>query len=160
MAKQALSVFPSPCGRGWGRGDFGDGRQNALKIFEDFVIPETQNRVAQGAQIGVARLITFEGASVLAAVEFDDEPEFGADEVHDVGADGLLTAELVAIHLAVAQLAPEQGFGIGGLAAQLFGQRRQAVVHAGSISAASGLAKTPSLSPSPMGRETGLMKMD
>ena len=62
---------------------------------------------------------------MLAAVEFDEDFSGQAGEIYDIGADGLLAAEFVAVQLFVAQVVPESAlrrrFGfVGGLG--LFGE--------------------------------------
>lgn len=58
---------------------------------------------------------------MLAAVEFDDEAGLLAEEVGDVRANRRLAAEFGAEQTAAAQVAPEQGFGIGGIATKFAG---------------------------------------
>lgn len=50
---------------------------------------------------------------MLAAIGLDDQMPIPADEIADVGSDGLLPYELVAMQLTIANMLPEQAFGIG-----------------------------------------------
>jgi hypothetical protein len=54
---------------------------------------------------------------VLATIDLDDQLGFEAGEVGEEWSDGMLSAELEAGKLAVAQVAPDQPFCVGGLCA-------------------------------------------
>ena len=58
---------------------------------------------------------------MLAAVELDEQLFGHAGEVHDVRTDRLLAPELVAAKLLLAQVVPEEAFGVGLALAQGFG---------------------------------------
>jgi hypothetical protein len=62
---------------------------------------------------------------MLAAVEFDDELLFGACEIGDAVADRVLAAEFVE-GKAVAEGAPENAFGVGGVGAKFAGDQTSA----------------------------------
>jgi hypothetical protein len=64
---------------------------------------------------------------VLAAICFHNQSQAEMHKVDDVGADGLLAAELLTIHTVGAQVLPEQLFGVGHVLAQGFGEL--ALVH-------------------------------
>ena len=64
---------------------------------------------------------------MLPAVCLHDQSQAEMNEVHDVGPQGLLAAELLAFHAVGAQVAPEQLFGVGHVLAQGFGEL--ALVH-------------------------------
>jgi hypothetical protein len=55
---------------------------------------------------------------VLAAIDFDDQPELKASEVGDVRGNGRLAAEMPAVHLLSSEPRPKQAFGIRHLSAQ------------------------------------------
>ena len=59
---------------------------------------------------------------MLAAVEFDDQPAFQANEIDDIRADGMLAAELAAHEGAVAQMVPDGAFGVGHGSPQMAGE--------------------------------------
>jgi hypothetical protein len=63
---------------------------------------------------------------MLAAVQFDDDRRFEANEVADVTADLMLAPELEAVELTPAQMLPQATFGFGGVVAEVTG----VVVHA------------------------------
>jgi hypothetical protein len=66
---------------------------------------------------------------MLAAVDFDDEPLLCTDKVGNKRPDGLLTSELVAPQLSVAQMAPEAPFCVGHIFAQSAGEMFHAAFH-------------------------------
>ena len=58
---------------------------------------------------------------VLAAVEFDDQALFQANEIGDIVVEGRLSAELVTVDLTLPQLRPQIALRIGHVRAQLAG---------------------------------------
>ena len=54
---------------------------------------------------------------MLAAVQFNDQMRFGADEIGNVGAKRMLAAEAEAAQLMATKMEPETGFGVGHAAA-------------------------------------------
>src|SRR3546814_15940068 len=59
---------------------------------------------------------------MLAAIQFDDEAGFFAQEVGNVTADGSLAAEFVVLQPAGAEMVPEALFGFGGVLAEGSGE--------------------------------------
>jgi len=59
--------------------------------------------------------------STWAAVEFDDQLPFEADEVHDIGRERILAAKFMACKVAVAQVLPEATFSVGLVPAEFLG---------------------------------------
>ena len=55
---------------------------------------------------------------MLSAIDFDDQPLLGAEEVDDVGPERHLQAKAQAIELLAAQPLPEIGLGVGAILAQ------------------------------------------
>lgn len=99
------------------------GVQDLLDLFEDagevaayFVVPEAQGVEAVVEHVGVSFPVGV-AVQVLAAVEFDDEGAFVADEVRDVPAHGFLSAKRHA-ELSAAQVLPQQDFFGGHASAQ------------------------------------------
>ena len=93
-----------------------DGFQNRFTLERDFVVPESQDRVASRVQIACS-LIVLRVLCVLASVEFDDQLPTPTDEIRDVGTDPDLPVETIAVQQAIAQFEPEKAFGVGRLAA-------------------------------------------
>ena len=93
-------------------------------VFEDIVVPEADDFVALGVEPGGAAGVVGNLVGVLAAVDFDDQAAFVAEEVDDVGADGGLPADLVAVELPGAKDGPEGALGGGGVAAESAGAGR------------------------------------
>jgi len=86
-------------------------------LFEYFIIPETQNFQA----------MTFEGCcplpisagivQMLPPVQLDDQSRFGAVEIDNVGADGMLAAGFPTRQASCSQMMPEPVFGVSGVLA-------------------------------------------
>jgi len=99
----------------WGSGFSAEHRadraDHLVGVEQDIVIPESKHPEAEGPE----PLIPFSVAGVvgvLAAVDFDDEPPRQAGEVDDVSTNRLLAAESFS-HLTVAQVGPQNSFGLG-----------------------------------------------
>ena len=86
------------------------------------MVPEAQDAVAVGFDETGARGVRLD--VVLAAVEFDREVEVARGEVGDVGADDELAGEFDVVELSRAEVGPEAGFGVRGVAAEFSGERR------------------------------------
>ncbi len=59
--------------------------EHSVGLGQDVVVPEAQDLEALGLQPGVA-LAVIGAALMLAAIQFDHQPRFQADEVQDVAA--------------------------------------------------------------------------
>jgi hypothetical protein len=55
---------------------------------------------------------------VLTAVEIDGQPSFHAEEIEEIGTDGVLATELESLETPAAKAAPHESFCIGGLSSQ------------------------------------------
>ena len=86
-----------------------------MHVFIDLVIPKANHAVASLHQPGGTSRIMLRSRrfEMLRAVEFNDQSLGEADEVDDVGAEGRLAAELVAVELVGSQQMPESLFGAG-----------------------------------------------
>ena len=69
--------------------------ENTLDIGHDIVIPDTQNSIVVLTQPTITRSIG-KAVRVLAAVNFDNQTFFSADEIDDVAANSVLSNEFVA----------------------------------------------------------------
>jgi hypothetical protein len=101
-----------------------DSIKDSVEILNEFVIPEaldTKSVIFQelGSRSVIGDVLSL---AVLAAVEFDDQLFFKADEVRDVGTDGLLPPEFVATKSSTAECLPQLPFEVGLLAAKLSGE--------------------------------------
>ena len=93
------------------------------KLLADIEVRVAQDADALVAEEGCAFGVVSFLRGMAVAVDFDDKLQFGTVEIGDVGADGLLTQEFVAVELAVAQeFLPEGGFGWGGVLAVSAGE--------------------------------------
>lgn len=119
-----------------------DNLQNAVEVFEHLMVPEADKSESLCLQPGGARGISFE--CVLSAVQLDNQPRLGAQEIRDIAAERNLTAKLRPGQLPVAQGLPEPGFGIGLVAAQGSGARCMDVTICGHEPLTPMLAHRPS----------------
>ena len=115
-ANRNISAVASPAKRG----KLPEGVKGALLIFERqsnrfqhvvqpqqyFIIPEPQHAKTSSPDAGVALCIRA-GHEVLAAVEFHYQACLDAGEIGDIGADGMLPAETVAVQSTPTQVEPE-----------------------------------------------------
>ena len=101
------------------RGDYVG--HHAFQIGQHICIGEAQNGIALGTAIGIAAGVVSGSVVVGGAVEFYDELGFAAEEIREIGADGHLAAEFVAMELAVAEMLPEEAFWWGGFVAEGLG---------------------------------------
>jgi hypothetical protein len=92
--------------------------QHRRGFGKHLVVPESQDAIAGSGDPRIADLVLRGLLLVLAAVQFNHQLCVEAGEICDVAADGNLTAKTMAGQLFVAQVAPQQAFGIGGLNAQ------------------------------------------
>jgi hypothetical protein len=102
----------SPRLRGEGRREgrffeFGQERlQNSVKIVDDFVVPDAEHAIAEGAE-GTVALLVLGTFRVLTAIEFDNQATFTANEVAAVSINGLLADEFEAAELPTANASPQ-----------------------------------------------------
>ena len=73
-----------------------NGSQYGMGLLQDFVIPEADNGESQVLQVLCPRFVISGLFGVLAAVYFDNQFGFHADEIEDVLAQRLLAAEAIA----------------------------------------------------------------
>ena len=131
---QPIRSLPRGGGRGWGQqinraasGSLGfaffqfiqNGSQYGMGLLQDFVIPEADNGESQVLQVLCPRFVIGGLFDVLAAVYFDNQFGFHADEIEDVLAKWLLAAEAVAAQSFAAQVLPQAPFGKRHVLAQL-----------------------------------------
>ena len=78
-----------------------------IGLLQYFVIPEADHSIAFGCESCRSFIIVVALFCVLTAIGFDDQFRFKADEIDDVGWDGYLSVEFVAVEVTVAQVSPE-----------------------------------------------------
>ncbi len=87
------------------------GESNALKntinVREDLVVPEPQYSVALSVEEVSPHGVRTPLKNVLAAVKLDDELGFGAAEIRDEGANGMLSPKLELRQPPVTQSPPQ-----------------------------------------------------
>ena len=83
-----------------------DMRYDAFEIFHHIGIGKAQDLITLGMAIIVSTGIIRNDVVMTFAVEFDDELEFPAEEVSEIGADRHLTAEFIT-EFSVAELLPQ-----------------------------------------------------
>jgi hypothetical protein len=116
-------VIPSPaCGGGLGWGlmpwchvppciqCLNDPLQHAVAVFQNFVVPETENTPTTPFEKGIASIM-IAGRSMVAAICFDDEPRFRTGKIGDIRPDHELPAKTPA-QLTLAEDPPKRPFGI------------------------------------------------
>jgi hypothetical protein len=110
-----------------------DGFEDGVGFGEDDVVPEAEDGDALLGEKRAADFVVGAGfvGVVLAAVEFDGELFGVAVEVQDVGRERMLAAEFVAGEAAVAEVAPEELFGVGGGLAEVAGEDEGVFVQRG-----------------------------
>jgi hypothetical protein len=79
-----------------------DHRENAFLISQYVGIPESQHLITVRAERGIARLVPAI-ILVLPTVNFDDEFLIAANEVYDIGPNGILPNEFEPAQPSVAQ---------------------------------------------------------
>jgi hypothetical protein len=116
--RQPWGFFLKPLplrGRGGGEGAAPSEVQDRLKHRLDFlqhlIVPESQDKQTLAFEGLRARAVDF--LAVLRTIEFDDQLEFVAVEVHDVGRYGMLAAELESAQAPRTQVVPQLVFRIG-----------------------------------------------
>ena len=112
-------------------------------------VPEPQRLETHAGEIGVFGHIPglLLGESVLAAIQFNDQRGFFADEIHDEVALGDLAAKLVVLETPVAEPAPHEPFGPRLALAQLPGKWAQ--IHVAGVAKVGAVEKMEGGPPSP-----------
>ena len=85
---------------------------NPISVREDLLVPESQHSVALSFEQLGPRGIRILLKRVLATVKLDDELGFGAAEIRDEGADGMLSPELELGRPPVTESPPQLPLGI------------------------------------------------
>lgn len=88
---------------------------------EDLAVCEADHLEPEALEVGVAAGVVLGSLGMDAAVEFDDEGGFQADEVDDEGADRALATPLPAFQASGAKDCPEANFGFGLVAPETAG---------------------------------------
>ena len=144
-------VHPSPGPFPQGKGRSGvacdfylarDGRENAVGVLKDVVVPEADDAVTVRLDMRGTRGVGMCG--MLAAVAFDCDTKRSASEVHDEISDLVLADELGAVKLAAAKVRPQTLFGIGRTVAQFARHAGQSLLRH---------RRTPIPNPFPQGKE-------
>ena len=100
---------------------FQDHVANAFDLFEDFIIPETQDPKPQFAQMGIALDIPG-GVRMLPSIHSDNQSSLDTHEISDAGADRTLAPEPVPSKLPMAHASPQHAFGVGRFPSQSTGE--------------------------------------
>jgi len=90
-----------------------DHGEDRLLLFEDIIVPETQDAEAHRLDRFCSRRVLRQPSRMLAPIQLDDQPAFEAGEIDDMAANGMLAPELAAHQAAIAQVMPYLAFGIG-----------------------------------------------
>ena len=73
-----------------------DGFDDTVRSSQHITIPESQDSKTFAPQEGISIEVLRSPVEVLAAIQFDNDPSFEADEVTDVDANWMLAPEFVA----------------------------------------------------------------
>jgi hypothetical protein len=94
--------------------------QHIARMTEHVVIPEAEHTIALAFQPSCSLAVANQALALgmLRTVNLDDEMRRQAGEVDYVISQRDLTAEVSAARLKAAQVAPENGFGVGRIVAQ------------------------------------------
>jgi len=92
--------------------------KHRIKLPQDFVVPKTQDTITARIQKFGARVVKFGHRPMLPAVNFHHKSFLNANEIDDIGRNGILTPELASAQLARPQAVPKFPFGIGLIFAQ------------------------------------------
>ena len=115
-------VTPSPSGGGlgWGwcvqRTPYLD--HYVINIPQDLVIPESQDAKSFGLEVPGPLGIEGNRFCMLASVKLYGQATFHADKIHNVTANGVLSAKPVTLGLAHSQMAPQILFCVSEIASQ------------------------------------------
>lgn len=92
---------------------------DAVRIFQAVIVPETQQSVALRLKDLRTRSILFELFVVLSPVDFDDESRLEAEKIHNIGSNRRLPTKSMAVDLLAAQSRPQSPFGLRQIATEL-----------------------------------------
>lgn len=98
-------------GRGAGGKDIAYLFQYTLHLLHDFIIPETQHRIALAAQPIITHSIICCLFGVLPAIKLNDQAMFHAYEIHNIAAHRFLTLEFQIHEAMCPQVIPQTLFG-------------------------------------------------
>jgi hypothetical protein len=91
-----------------------DTLQNATKIFQHIIVPETQDTKALCPQPCIAfRIIRRFGRSVLPTIDLNDEPCFEADKIHNIRTNRKLSPKRQTLKAMRSQPLPDFRLRIG-----------------------------------------------
>jgi hypothetical protein len=90
-----------------------DAFKHRLGLLQHFVIPEPNHTKPATRKIARPFQIVEQIIRMLPSIDFHDQPRADADEIHDVIADRLLSAEAILAEMTVTQVTPEAAFRVG-----------------------------------------------
>jgi hypothetical protein len=85
----------------------------AFKIFDNFVVPETQHAVALTFKVMGSCCVRCLLHHMLATIQFNHQALFRTAEVDNVTSHRVLATELHAMQLPAPQVRPQQAFNVG-----------------------------------------------
>jgi|GEM_PF-5191658 len=89
-----------------------DNSDNGVNVREDEFLAEVQDMPSKTCEVRIPCSILALASFVVTIIDFDDEADFGASEVHDVVGNNELTTEGKS-GLRSGELLPEEMFGTG-----------------------------------------------
>ncbi len=98
--------------------------QHCLGIGQHFIVPEAKYPIASFDEKVSPPFVCLKLVGMVTAIKLDHQPLFRAEEVNDVATDGLLPAELGAVHLSAPKVHPQFPLGVGLIATEAVGVDR------------------------------------
>ncbi len=87
--------------------------QNGVNFVHYLVIPKPQHSVSSGLHPTRAVIVIFRLLCMVASVNLDHEALLEAEEIHDIGSNGVLSAKSVSSELLQTQMMPENFLCLG-----------------------------------------------
>ncbi len=106
-------------GQGGGETSFPNHSQYLAGLIKDLVIPETQNLESSRLQPSITHSVFVTAFSMLPTVQFDNNPAFEANKIHDIWAQRLLSPEFETFDMTSAEIAPQILLGIGDIVSEI-----------------------------------------
>jgi hypothetical protein len=83
-----------------------DHLENAARVFKHVIVPEAEDSEASRPEVRIASAVAA-ALRVMPAIRFNDQRSFKTDEIHDVGCDDVLPADLEPRHSTIAEHEPQ-----------------------------------------------------
>jgi hypothetical protein len=95
----------------------GNDFKHTTNITQNIVVPESEHPIMMRDQPLVAKAIS-QTVRMLTTIHFDDQMSFAANQVNNIGADGLLPNKFMPIQRPRTETMPQRIFGVSRIAPQ------------------------------------------